>query len=454
MEVNLDAPPAARLSYPPAAYAWTVVALLIGTAVLSYTDRQVLSLLVDPVKRDLRIDDTQVSLLLGSAFALIYGVAGLPLGYLADRASRRNLIVFGLIVWSLATIGGGLSRNFAELFASRVFVGLGEAALSPAAIALISDDFPPERRGLAVGLFLSGIAMGNGAAIMIGGAVLQAVGGGALAGTPLQALAPWRLVMVLIGAVSLAWSPVLFAIREPPRRSRMMETVVKAGGLAAPVSWISAAPLYLAVAMASLVDNAVGAWSPSLLIRGFAKSPGQIGLLLGLLLTVGFGGGVIAGGVLADRAGTLKRRLRVMIVAASLAPAASLLLLTHRFAGVLAGIPLYFALSGVVTAVGFAAILQVVPARSRGLAMSVSFFLNVALGAGIGPTAVALCSRYIFGRALGLGPPITLTACAGYAAVLTAAVVASHASGRLQPGWRRPRGDRSSPASSDDVTPA
>ena len=425
--VTPDPAPAVRPVYPPAAYAWTVVALLIGTAVLSYTDRQGLSLLVDPVKHDLHIDDTQVSLLLGSGFALIYGVAGLPLGYLADRASRRNLIVFGLVVWSLATIAGGLSRNFAELFASRLFVGLGEAALSPAAIALISDDFPPERRGLAVGFFLSGIAMGNGAAIMIGGAVLQAVDSGALAGTPLHALAPWRLVLVLIGAVSLAWSLVLFVIREPPRRSRTMETVAGTADMAAPVSWIRAAPLYVAVAMASLVDNAVGAWSPSLLIRDFAKSPAQIGILLGLLLTVGFGGGVIAGGFLADRAGTLKRRLRVMIVAALLAPAGSLLLLTHRFVGVLAGVPLYFALSGVVTAVGFAAILQVVPARSRGLAMSISFFLNVALGAGVGPTAVALCSRYVFGRASGLGPPITLTACTGYAAVLTAALVASRA---------------------------
>ena len=426
--------PTARPSYPAAFQAWTVVALLIGTAVLSYTDRQVLSLLVDPVRRDLRIDDTQVSLLLGSAFALVYGVAGLPLGYLADRVSRRNLIVFGLVVWSVATIAGGLSRDFPELFASRVFVGLGEAALSPAAIALISDDFPPERRGLAVGFFLSGIAMGNGAAIMIGGAVLQAVDGGALAGTPLHALAPWRLVLVLIGAVSLAWSLVLFAIHEPPRRSRMMEIVAETGASTPPVSWIRAAPLYVAVAMASLVDNAVGAWSPSLLIRGFAKSPGQIGLLLGLLLTVGFGGGVIAGGFLADRAGTLKRRLRVMMGAALLAPAASLLLLTDRFVGVLAGVPLYFALSGVVTAVGFASILQVVPARSRGLAMSVSFFLNVALGAGVGPTAVALCSRYVFGSASGLGPPITLTACTGYAAVLTAAVFATRAFGRSQPG--------------------
>jgi MFS family permease len=131
--------------YPRRSYAWTVVAILIATAVLSYTDRQVLSLLVDPIRGELGISDTQISLLLGTAFAVVYGIAGIPLGYLADRTSRRNLIVAGVSVWSLGTMACGFSHNFTELFASRIVVGLGEAALSPAAISLISDYFPPSR---------------------------------------------------------------------------------------------------------------------------------------------------------------------------------------------------------------------------------------------------------------------------------------------------------------------
>jgi MFS family permease len=110
---------------------------LIATAVLSYTDRQVLSLLVDPIRGDMGISDTQISLLLGTAFAVIYGIAGIPLGLLADRISRRNLIFAGVSVWSLGTIACGVSHNFGEIFASRIVVGLGEAALSPAAISLI-----------------------------------------------------------------------------------------------------------------------------------------------------------------------------------------------------------------------------------------------------------------------------------------------------------------------------
>ena len=174
---------AAETGYPSRPYAWTVVAILIATAVLSYTDRQVLSLLVDPIRGELGISDTQVSLLLGTAFAVVYGIAGIPLGVLADRTSRRNLIFAGVLVWSCGTLACGFSHSFGQLFAARIVVGLGEAVLSPAAISLISDYFPPSRRGTAVGFFLSGIAMGIGAAILIGGGVLHVVELGVLAGT-------------------------------------------------------------------------------------------------------------------------------------------------------------------------------------------------------------------------------------------------------------------------------
>src|SRR5947208_11542129 len=191
--------------YPRRSYAWAVVAILIGTAILSYTHRQVLSLLVDPIRRDLFISDTEVSLLLGTAFAVVYGVAGIPFGLLADRTSRRNLIFFGVVVWSIGTVACGFAGSFSGLFAARIVVGLGEAVLSPAAISLISDYFPPSRRGTAVGCFLSGIAMGIGASILIGGGVLHLVQLGALAHTPLATQAPWRLVLLVIGAPGLLW---------------------------------------------------------------------------------------------------------------------------------------------------------------------------------------------------------------------------------------------------------
>ena len=439
--------------YPSRPYAWTVVAILIATAVLSYTDRQVLSLLVDPIRGELGISDTQVSLLLGTAFAVVYGIAGIPLGFLADRTSRRNLIFAGVLVWSCGTLACGFSHSFGQLFAARIVVGLGEAVLSPAAISLISDYFPPARRGTAVGFFLSGIAMGIGAAILIGGGVLHVVESGVLAATPLAGQAAWRLVLLLIGAPGLLWSLAILLIKEPARKTTEDPTDAgegtaigaraKAGAAGTeyvttgtatatkhpatrrPTPWSRVIPIYLVVATASLVDNAVGAWAPTLLIREFTRDPAQIGVQLGFLLTAGFGGGVLLGGWLADRAGSRggsSYKLGVCLLSGLLILPVSLLINASEFNLVMLSVPLYFALSGIVTACGFSAILDVVPNRSRGLAMAISFFLNVALGAGLGPSAVTAASDYVFGAAAGLGPAITLTVAAGYAVAAGAAL--------------------------------
>jgi MFS family permease len=415
-----------QVDYPRRGYAWTVVAILIATAVLSYTDRQVLSLLVDPIRADLGISDTEISLLLGTAFAVVYGVAGIPLGYLADRTSRRNLIFAGVLVWSIGTLACGLSRSFGQLFAGRLVVGLGEAVLSPAAISLISDYFPPSRRGTAVGCFLSGIAMGIGASILIGGGVLHLVQVGALADTPLAAQAPWRLVLLLIGTPGLLWAFAILAIREPIRRGieeppAAMSRVDGSGRHS--TRWTRVIPIYLVVGIASLVDNAVGAWAPTLLTRDFHMDRAQVGVELGILLTAAFGGGVLAGGWLADRAGLRggwSGKLLVCLVAGALIlPVAAAINAAHVTI-VLLSIPAYFALSGIVTACGFSAILDAVPNRSRGLAMSISFFLNVAVGGAVGPTAVALASDHVFGSAAGLAPAIGVTVAVAYGIAVVA----------------------------------
>jgi MFS family permease len=410
--------------YPSRPYAWAVVAILIATAVLSYTDRQVLSLLVDPMRGELGISDGQVSLLLGTAFAVVYGIAGIPLGLLADRTSRRNLIFLGVLVWSCGTLACGLAHTFGQLFSARIVVGLGEAVLSPAAISLISDYFPPSRRGTAVGLFLSGIAMGIGAAILIGGGVLHAVELGVLAGTPLASQPAWRLVLLLIGGPGLLWALVILVIREPARRANESSTDTDAPK---PTPWARVIPIYVVVATASLVDNAVGAWAPSLLIRHFARDPAQVGIQLGFLLTAGFGGGVLLGGWLADRAGARggwPYKLGVCLIASLLILPVSFLMNAGQFTVVLGSVPAYFALSGMVTACGFSAILDVVPNRSRGLAMAISFFLNVAIGASAGPSAVTAASDHVFGASAGLGPALTLTVSCGYALAAATLVAA------------------------------
>ncbi len=412
--------------YPRPAYAWSVVGILFLTAVLAYTDRQVLSLLVDPIRADLKIDDTQMSLLMGIAFAAIYGVAGMPLGWFADRTSRRNLILGGVGVWSLGTVACGLAHSFGELFAARIVVGLGEAVLSPAAISLISDYFPERRRGFAVSVYFTGIAVGVGGSYLIGGAILQAITDGLLVGTPLAKLPVWRLLLLAIGAPSLIWAFVILAIREPARQGGKSAGEIRLE--AARIDWkplLLITPVFLAVAIASLVDNGVAAWTPSLLSRTFKVAPGAAGILLGRLVTPGYAGGMLLGGFLADRMAAWhgpRGRVELCLVAAVLTLVAAVLIHAPQLGQVMVSVPLYFALSAVVTASGLSAILDRTPNRSRGIAMGISFFLNVAVGAGLGPTVVALAGAHLFGASAGLASPIAFTIAVFFVAAAVALI--------------------------------
>src|ERR1700744_3373832 len=148
--------------YPPAFQGWWAVSVFAIAAVLSYTDRQILGLLVDPIRGDLHISDTQLTILQGAAFAVLYSFIGLPLGRVADLVPRRALLVFAVAMWRFGTIVCGLSHSFAGLFGARLLVGIGEAALAPAAMSLIADYFPPAIRALPTGVFLTGMVAGGG----------------------------------------------------------------------------------------------------------------------------------------------------------------------------------------------------------------------------------------------------------------------------------------------------
>src|SRR5581483_3758298 len=262
---------------------------------------------------------------------------------------------------------------------------------------------------------LSGIAMGSGTAILIGGGVLHLIESGALASTALATLGAWRMVLLLIGAPGFAWALLILLIQEPARRVAVV--AASAAATSGRGLLLRVAPVYFVVATASLVDNAVGAWAPTLLIRSFGRDPAQVGLELGVLLTVGFGGGVLVGGALADLVGgngRWQRKLGVCLGASALILPVAAAIGAERLALVMAAVPTYFALSGIVTACGFSAILDVVPNRLRGFAMALSFFLNVAFGAGLGATAVPLAAAHLFAARAGLGPPLAFTAAASY----------------------------------------
>ena len=417
--------------YPRPAYAWYVVGVLVLATVISYTDRQILSLLVDPIRRDLLISDTQVGLLIGTAFAFVYGLAGLPLGWLADRLRRRNLIVAGISLWSIGTVCCGLSHNFGQFFAARVLVGIGEAVLTPASVSMISDSFPPRNRGRATSVFLMGMAMGAGGAILFGGVILRLADSGALRGTFLDGQTSWRVVLLLLGILGVVPASIVAALREPKRQHNDLTSdpqpapaqATPADKLSGPtavprsVGWLRLTPLLLALGITSLVDNAVLAWTPSVLVRGFDMPATEVGPLLGTLLMISGGVGMLTGGFLSDRArrqGYRGGRLPVAVFSAAVTIPITILIMASSVNIVLIGVSLYVCLSCIGASVGTLTLLDLVPNRRHGLIMAVSFFLNVALGAGVGPAAVGLVADHLSLSGGGIGWAVFLVACPGF----------------------------------------
>lgn len=168
-------PPEKTSAQASSAFAWYVVIVLTGCYTLSFIDRQILGLLVGPIKKDLGLSDTGIGLLQGLAFSAFYTLLGLPLGRIADTRNRRNLIGVSVFLWSLFTGCCSLARSFWSLVLTRVGVGFGEAGLSPAVYSMFSDMFPKDRLGVVMSIFYMGVFLGQSLALLVGGTTVQAV---------------------------------------------------------------------------------------------------------------------------------------------------------------------------------------------------------------------------------------------------------------------------------------
>ncbi|KJS08545.1 MAG: hypothetical protein VR73_05285 [Gammaproteobacteria bacterium BRH_c0] len=288
-------------------YPWFVVLMLMVAYALSFVDRQILSLLVEPIKDDLAISDSQIGLLQGLAFALFYTLAGLPIGRLADYSNRRNIIAIGITVWSLMTFLCSLPKTFFGFFLARMGVGVGEAALSPSAYSLMSDYFPRERIGTAVGIYNVGIYVGAGLALIIGGVLIDAI---PAIRDQLPALvagfADWRIVFMLVGLPGILLA-VLFVllVREPARRYQLTGHRTDKLSIADSISFVARRwrrffGFFVGMTLQSIIFYALLSWVPTHFIREFGWSQGDIGLSLGIVMVIFGSIGVIAGGMLCD----------------------------------------------------------------------------------------------------------------------------------------------------------
>ncbi|QHF39397.1 MFS transporter [Pseudomonas sp. S34] len=395
--------------YPTNIRAWGTVAVLMAAYVLSFIDRQILNLLVGPIRRDLMISDTQMSLLMGLSFALFYTVCGIPLGRLADTRSRRGLIAFGILFWSAATAACGLARLYWHFLICRIGVGVGEAALSPAAYSLIADSFPTERRATAISLYSMGVYLGSGFAFLFGGLVIKlASAQGDILLPLLGEVRPWQLIFLALGAAGLLFSLLLLAIKEPARQG-------VGAGITVPLSEVGRYILankrtvlchnfgFAGLAFASYGS---AAWIPTFFIRTYGWDAGQVGVVYGGIVATFGCLGIVFGGKLADwmlRRGRSDAHMRVGLYAAIgavLFVLAFPLMESAHWAAILLT-PAVFFLS-MPFGVAPAAIQEIMPNSMRGQASAVYLFVITLIGLGIGPTAVAIITDYVFGDDMSL----------------------------------------------------
>jgi MFS family permease len=416
---NSDGFAAGEAPWPAPSRAWWAVGVFCIAAVLSYSDRQILSLLVDPIRADLHASDVQIGLLQGAAFALIYAVAGVGLGRAADVLPRRLVIVAGIVIWSLATVACGFATSFGGLFAARAAVGIGEAALAPAAMSIITDSFPVNRRGAATGTFLMGMIVGGGVALALGGLIVQAAEAGALRNLPiLGTLAPWRSGLVILGMLGLPVALLAATVPEPRRRNAI------GGGSVQPAPFLDAArqlaalwpvllPLYAAMGLSSLCDFAILNWVPTLLSRRFGVGVAEIGGVLGTVVIVGGVVGSAGAGIAADRMakrGGASARL-ILAVGAMLGGVLSTFFVlapgpTAVFA--LAGFWIFASTTG--QSIGITVVQELAPGDARGLSVSIVSLINIGLGLALGAALPALILEHVLHNPTAVGAAITAVA--------------------------------------------
>ena len=393
-------------AYPPRRLGAYVVVILLVTSLCSYLDRHVMALVVPAIKQDLHVTDTQISLLTGLAFALFYATASIPLGWAADKWHRRNLIVAGITIWSIATVASGLADSYTDLLIARVFVGFGEAALIPAAFSIIADYFPPHQRGRAFGIFSIGLFAGAGLAFIVGGAILKSFGDAHTAVLPfIGETALWKAAFIIVGLPGLFVGLLLLTVPEP-KRIAPPKLAASAGPpsttllryfLSKPSTFVTVWGSYT---LLSVVGFGFGAWATTMLVRKFDIPISEAGFAVGLASMIGGISGALTGGALGDRwtlKGVRGAKFRLTLVwwIGSI-PAVLLFTLGPNLPVAALGYFLLFLFNGVGYVSASAVFQDIVPPQLRGRATAVWLLLTGLAGSGLGPWVVARITDGVF----------------------------------------------------------
>ncbi len=421
--------------YPSSGYAWYVVVLLTLAYILSYLDRWIMSLLVELIKADLDLSDTQMGLLLGFAFALFYATMGIPIGWLADRFSRRTIVGIGITVWCAATAAAGLAKNYSQLFVTRVLVGAGEATLSPCAISLITDYFPPGSRSRAIAFYTGAVSIGSGIAYLVGGQIIQwAEAQSSLVFPLIGEIRPWQVVFLVVGLPGLLIAALMFTVREPQRTGTEANAEMASENVGFPTAlryllkrWRSFGGIFLCMSAITVMAYS-HAWLPAYFSRTWGwdiptfSVYNGLGLLITGPLSVNFGGWLsdrlIARGHSDGPVRVVIIGLAIMVVfsvAFPLMPSAE-----TSFAVYLATI----VGAAMATATAPTALVNIAPGQIRSQTIALFYLVISLIGAIVGPSSVALLTDAVFGDESAIRYSMAVVpAVVGVLALLPAAIV-------------------------------
>ena len=409
-------PDSAPPNTPASRAGWYAVSVLIVAYTFSYVDRTILTLLVKPIRASLQISDLQLSLLHGLAFAIFYTLLGIPIARLADRGNRRNIIAVGVAFWSVMTALCGLARNFGQLFLARVGVGIGEAALSPAAYSMLSDYFRGNALTRALSVYTAAIYVGAGLALMIGGAVIASVP--ALELPLVGHLEPWQVVFLCVGAPGVFIALLLLTVREPPRSGLLAgASASQALSFGDVLGYMAARRgayyfLIFGFAVHSLVWNGAMGWIPTFFIRHFGWTQSQTGLRFGAVLMTFGTIGIVCGGFLS---GWLKARGRAdanplvgLISALLVLPAGVLAAQSDNSTTALTMFAVFVFSGSMPYGAAATAFQDISPNQMRAQVTAIYFFALNLCGIGLGPTVVAAFTDKVFRSDAAVGDSLAL----------------------------------------------
>jgi len=421
-------------------------ALFLICFAFSYLDRQIVSILVQPLKATLGITDSQIGMLQGFSFTLCYATAGIIVARMVDRSNRVRIIAVCVAIWACSTALCATATSFGELLVWRAGTAIAEAALSPAVLSLFADMYAPRRLSRATGIFMLGPYIGSGVALTGGGALLgwlSQPGNDWLASTSMHA---WQMVFLIVGLPGLVLAAVVFlTVREPVRRDHADAGKDTELEVAPPFSEVLrelfvrnrfCLPYFFGYASLIMLFYSFTAWFPTVLIRHFALEASYVGKITGPLYMVGGVIGVLTAGVLVRRAKDDQALGTVLKVAACACAALTPLALIAPLASFNVAIIFYglcaFAAS-IVMALAPIPLQIAIPNRMRGRSIALLVFMTNVLGGGIGPYAVGYISQRLGDteNALGIALAVVATTSAGLAALLytTAALAVKRSQG-------------------------